>query len=168
MQSGARGLYQYALLNLAILHADFGCFSEAITAMQETIATARENHDMPCLNYSLSWLHQFGRKHPEEMTGIQKRGVLGSEKEALSFLKAKAKETNMWPLLSKTLLSEAKFILSNVSLDVRSLGLVAFRPCMADIAALRGIACLKLSRALLRQPISTSLKILANHMVVNG
>ncbi|KAL8942432.1 MAG: hypothetical protein Q9211_001400 [Gyalolechia sp. 1 TL-2023] len=81
--------------------------------MQETIATARENHDMPCLNYSLSWLHQFGRKHPEEMTGIQKRGVLGSEKEALLFLKTKAKETNMWTLLSKTLLSEAKFILSN-------------------------------------------------------
>ncbi|KAL9025359.1 MAG: hypothetical protein Q9196_005802 [Gyalolechia fulgens] len=100
MQSGARGLYQYALLNLSILHADFGCFPEAITAMQETIATARENHDMPCLNYSLSWLHQFGRKHPEEMTGIQKRGVLGSEKEALLFLKTKAKETNMWTLLS--------------------------------------------------------------------
>ncbi|KAL8942418.1 MAG: hypothetical protein Q9216_001682 [Gyalolechia sp. 2 TL-2023] len=112
MQNGARGLYQYALLNLAILHADFGCFSEAITAMQETIATARENHDIPCLNYSLSWLHQLGRKHPEDMTGIQRRGILGSEKEALSFLKAKAKETNMWTLLSKTLLSEAKLMLS--------------------------------------------------------
>ena len=116
MQSGARGLYQYALLNLAILHADFGCFSEAITAMQETISTARENHDMPCLNYSLSWLNQFCRTHPREMMETQKKGVLGSEKEALSFLKAKAKESNMWTLLSTTLLSEAKMILSTVSL----------------------------------------------------
>ncbi|KAL8733624.1 MAG: hypothetical protein Q9166_002034 [cf. Caloplaca sp. 2 TL-2023] len=113
MQSQDRSLYQYALLNLAILQADFGCFSEAITAMQETIASARENHDMPCLNYSLSWLYQFGRTHPEEMIEIQKKGVLGSEKEALSFLKAKAKESNMWSLLSTTLLSEAKLTLSN-------------------------------------------------------
>lgn len=73
MQSGARGLYQYALLNLAILNADFGCFSEAITAMQEAIVTARENHDMPCLNYSLSWLNQFGRTHAGELKDIQKR-----------------------------------------------------------------------------------------------
>lgn len=114
MQSRDRSLYQYALLNLAILQADFGCFSEAVTAMQETIATARENHDMPCLNYSLSWLYQFGRTHLEEMAEIQKNGVLGSEKEALSFLKAKAKESNMWTLLSTTLLSEAKLTLSNV------------------------------------------------------
>ncbi|KAL8691630.1 MAG: hypothetical protein Q9218_003185 [Villophora microphyllina] len=79
----------------------------------ETIATARENHDMPCLNYSLSWLYQFGRTHPEEMTKIQQKGVLGSEKEALSFLKSKAKESNTWPLLSTTILSEAKLILSD-------------------------------------------------------
>ncbi|KAL8993414.1 MAG: hypothetical protein Q9169_006363 [Polycauliona sp. 2 TL-2023] len=113
MQSRDRSLYQYALLNLAILQADFGCLSEAVTAMHETIATARENHDLPCLNYSLSWLYQFGRAHPKEMAEIRKKGVLGSEKEALSFLKAKAKESNMWTLLSTTLLSEAKLTLSN-------------------------------------------------------
>ncbi|KAL9014863.1 MAG: hypothetical protein Q9173_000500 [Seirophora scorigena] len=112
MQMGEKGLYQYALLNLAILHADFGCVSEAITALQETIATARENHDLPCLNYSLSWFQQFWRTHPEESTDIRKEGLLGSEKEALSFLKAKAKESNMWTLLSTTLLNEAKVVLS--------------------------------------------------------
>lgn len=111
---GEKGLYQYALLNLAILHADFGCVSEAITALQETIATARENHDLPCLNYSLSWFQQFWRTHPEESTDIRKKGLLGSEKEALSFLKAKAKESNMWTLLSTTLLNEAKLVLSKV------------------------------------------------------
>ncbi|KAL6713553.1 APC5 protein [Lecanora helva] len=114
MHNRDRTFYQYALLNLAILHADFGCHSEAVTAMQETISTARENHDTGCLNYSLSWLYHFGKAHPDEMTKASKGGVLGNEKEALSFLKAKAKETNMWSLLSTSLLSEAKLTLSNV------------------------------------------------------
>lgn len=109
-----RTFYQYALLNLAILQADFGCYSEAITAMQETISTAREHNDMICLNYSLSWLYHFGKAHPEEMAEIREKGILGADKEALAFLKAKAKETNMWSLLSTSLLSEAKLALSNV------------------------------------------------------
>ena len=109
-----RTFYQYALLNLAILQADFGCFSEAVVAMQEAISTARENNDMGSLNYSLSWLYHFGKEHPEEMAEIQSKGVLGTEREALAFLKAKAKESNMWSLLSTTLLSEAKLSLSNV------------------------------------------------------
>lgn len=114
MQNRDRTFYQYALLNLAILHADFGCHSEALIAMQETISTARENSDMACLNYSLSWLYHFGKAHPEEMDDFQRKGVLGTEKEALAFLKAKAKETSMWGLLSTSLLSEAKLALSNV------------------------------------------------------
>lgn len=110
-----RTFYQYALLNLAVLQADFGSFSEAVVAMQEAISTARENNDMGCLNYSLSWLYHFGKEHPEEMADIQKERVLGTEREALAFLKAKAKESNMWSLLSTTLLSEAKLSLSSVS-----------------------------------------------------
>ncbi|KAL8826785.1 MAG: hypothetical protein Q9191_003584 [Dirinaria sp. TL-2023a] len=108
-----RTFYQYALLNLAILQADFGCFSEAIVAMQEAISTARENDDMGCLNYCLSWLYHFGKEHPEEIGEIRKSGVLGTEKEALAFLKTKAKETSMWSLLSTTLLSEAKLALTS-------------------------------------------------------
>lgn len=114
MHNRDRTFYQYALLNLAILHADFGCYSEAVTAMQETISTARENNDMGCLNYSLSWLYHFGEAHPEEMDEVQRKGALGTKKEALAFLKAKAKETNMWSLLSTSLLSEAKIVLGNV------------------------------------------------------
>ena len=110
--------YQYALLNLAILQADFGSFPEAITAIQETIATARENNDMTCLNYSLSWLYHFGKAHPEMIKEIRATGVLGPDKEALTFLKAKAKETGMWSLLSTSLLSEAKLTLSSVSCAV--------------------------------------------------
>ena len=114
MHNRDRTFYQYALLNLAILHADFECYLEALIAMQETISTARENNDMGCLNYSLSWLYHFGKAHPAEMSKAQSRGVLGTDKEALSFLKAKAKESNMWSLLSTCLLSEAKLALGNV------------------------------------------------------
>ena len=114
MHNRDRALYQYALLNLAILHADFECYPEALTAMQETIASARENNDMACLNYSLSWLYHFGKTHPPLMSEIQKRGMLGPEKEAVSFLKAKAKETGLWSLLTTSLLSEAKLTLAQV------------------------------------------------------
>ncbi|KAK4693972.1 anaphase-promoting complex subunit 5, partial [Lecanoromycetidae sp. Uapishka_2] len=91
----------------------FGCYSEAVAAMQETISTARENNDMGCLNYSLSWLYHFGKAHPGYVEEVQRKGVLGTDKEALVFLKAKAKETSMWSLLSTCLLSEAKLALSN-------------------------------------------------------
>jgi anaphase-promoting complex subunit 5 len=114
MHNRDRTFYQYALLNLAILHQDFGCYSEAVVAMQETISTARENNDMGCLNYSLSWLYHFGKAHPEQIHKVQEKGVLGTDREALVFLKAKAKETSMWTLLSTSLLSEAKLSLSNV------------------------------------------------------
>ncbi len=114
MHNRDRALYQYALLNLAILHADFDCNSEALTAMQETIAAARENNDSGCLNYSLSWLYHFGKAHPILMNDIRKKGMLGPEKEAVLFMKAKAKETGMWSLLITSLLSEAKLTLAQV------------------------------------------------------
>lgn len=116
MQSRDRTFYQYALLNLAILQADFGCYSEAIPAMQEAIATARENKDVSCLNFCMSWLYHFDKAFPEETMEIHKSGMLGSEAEVLNFLKSKAKEAEMWSLLSTTLLSETKLNLRNVGL----------------------------------------------------
>ncbi|KAH8428991.1 putative anaphase-promoting complex subunit Apc5 [Aspergillus melleus] len=113
MHSRDRSSYQYALLNLAILQADFGCYSEAVSAMQEAVSIARESHDMNCLNFCMSWLYHFGKAFPEQMKDVQNTGMLGNEKEGLAFLKAKAKETEMWSLLSTTLLSEAKLELQN-------------------------------------------------------
>jgi anaphase-promoting complex subunit 5 len=115
MQSRDRTFYQYALLNLAILQADFGCHSEAIPAMQEAISTARENKDVTCLNFCMSWLYHFGKAFPAEMKELRESGMLGSENEALAFLKTKAKDAEMWSLLSTSLLSEAKLGLQNVS-----------------------------------------------------
>ncbi|KAL4759792.1 putative anaphase-promoting complex subunit Apc5 [Aspergillus foveolatus] len=113
MHSRDKGTYQYALLNLAILQADFGCYEEAVSAMQEAVSIARESHDMNCLNFCMSWLYHFGKAFPELITEVENTGMLGNEKEGLSFLKAKAKETEMWGLLSTTLLSEAKLELQN-------------------------------------------------------
>lgn len=115
MHSRDKGTYQYALLNLAILQADFGCYPEAVSAIQETVSIARESHDMNCLNFCLSWLYHFGKAFPDLIRHIENTGMLGHEKEGLAFLKAKAREAEMWGLLSTTLLSEAKLDLQNVS-----------------------------------------------------
>lgn len=108
MQNRDRLFYQYALLNLAVLQADFGCYEEAVAAMQETVTTARENKDMGCLNFSLSWLYHFGKAHPNVITKHDKTNMLGVEREGLAFLRVKAKESNMLGLWSSSLLSEAK------------------------------------------------------------
>ncbi|KAI1137455.1 anaphase-promoting complex subunit 5-domain-containing protein [Hypoxylon sp. FL0543] len=113
MQNRDRSFYQYALMNLAVLQADFGCYKEAIAAMLETVSTARENRDMTCLNFALNWLFHFGRAHPEITKELESNSMLGTGKESLAYLRSRAKETGMWTLWSSTLMSEAKMGLSN-------------------------------------------------------
>ncbi|KAF1934337.1 anaphase-promoting complex protein [Didymella exigua CBS 183.55] len=112
MQTREKIHYQYALLHMAILQADFGCFGEAIAAINETIATARESQDMTCLSFSLSWLNHMSKAYPKQMKAAGYMSMLGSERDALTFLKAKAREFKMHNLLSATLLNEAKLVLS--------------------------------------------------------
>lgn len=76
--------------------------------MQETINTARENKDMACLNFSLSWLYHFHKAHPQDCPDVIPSRM---ERESLQFLKAKAKEGGMHHLQSMAHLSEAKQIL---------------------------------------------------------
>ncbi|KAI5860731.1 anaphase-promoting complex subunit 5-domain-containing protein [Durotheca rogersii] len=113
MQNRDRSFYQYALMNLAVLQADFGCHKEAISAMLETVSTARENRDMTCLNFALNWLFHFGRAHPEITKELESNSMLGTGKESLAFLRSRAKETDMWALWSSSLMSEAKMTLWN-------------------------------------------------------
>ncbi|KAK0111320.1 anaphase promoting complex subunit 5 [Cadophora gregata] len=113
MQNRDRLFYQYALMNLAVLQADFGCFDEAVAAMLETVSIARENKDMACLNFALNWLYHFGKAHPKIMKRTDSTNILGVEREGLAFLRIKAKETGMWTLWSSSLLSEAKLGMSN-------------------------------------------------------
>ncbi|KAF2674965.1 hypothetical protein BT63DRAFT_449952 [Microthyrium microscopicum] len=112
MHTRDRSFYQYALLHMAILEADFGCFSEAVAAINETISTARENQDMNCLNFSLSWLNNLARTYPKEVKRAGVSIAVGSEREGLAYLKSKAKEMKLPNLLSSTLLNESKWILS--------------------------------------------------------
>ncbi|KAM7208973.1 Anaphase-promoting complex subunit 5 domain containing protein [Naviculisporaceae sp. PSN 640] len=110
MQNRDRLFYQYALMNLAIVQADFGCHKEAVATMLETVATARENRDMTCLNFALNWFFHFGRTHPELTRELEHSSMLGTGKESLAFLRVKAKETGMWILWSSALQSEAKMM----------------------------------------------------------
>ncbi|KAG5929562.1 hypothetical protein E4U42_005486 [Claviceps africana] len=113
MQYRDRLFYQYALMNLAVLQADFGCYKEAVAAMLETVSTARENRDMTCLNFALYWLFHFGRAHPNLVHDLESNSLLGAGKESLAFLRVKTKESGMWTLWSSVLLSEAKLGLIN-------------------------------------------------------
>lgn len=108
MHTRDRTYYQYALLNLAILQADFGCHRESVLAMQETINAARETKDMACLNFALSWLYHFHRAHPQDCPEVIAARM---ERESLSLLKLKAKEWGMDHLLSMAYLSETRQIL---------------------------------------------------------
>lgn len=115
MQNRDRLFYQYALMNLAVLQADFGCHKEAVDAMLETVTTARENRDMMCLNFALNWLFHFGLAHPGLVQGgnLESSGsTFGSGKETMAFLRVKARETGMWTLWSSALLSEAHMALA--------------------------------------------------------
>ncbi|RSL83794.1 hypothetical protein CEP51_004294 [Fusarium floridanum] len=113
MSNRDRSYYQYALMNLAVLQADFGCHREALTAMLETVSTARENKDMACLNFALNWLFHFGRAHPDLVRDLVSHSMLGTGKDNLAFLRVKSKETGMWTLWSAVLLSEAKLGIIN-------------------------------------------------------
>ncbi|VUC36957.1 unnamed protein product [Clonostachys rosea] len=112
-QTRDRFFYQYALMNLAVLQADFGCFKDAVTAMLETVSTARENKDMACLNFALNWLFHFGRSHTDLVRNLESKSMIGTGKETLAFLRVKAKEAGMWTLWSSVLLSEAKLSMIN-------------------------------------------------------
>jgi anaphase-promoting complex subunit 5 len=113
MQNRDRLFYQYALMNLAVLQADFGCLDEAVAAMLETVTTARENKDLACLNFALNWLYHFNKAHPNIINSADSPSMLGGEREGIQFIRLKARESGMWTLWSSSLLSEAKMGMSN-------------------------------------------------------
>ncbi|EME38918.1 hypothetical protein DOTSEDRAFT_75580 [Dothistroma septosporum NZE10] len=117
-----RVYYQYALLHLSVLHADFECWEESVDAMNESIATARENQDTSCLNYALSWLLYLRHAHPNKSTSSFNTisGIGGGEHDEVTFLKQKAREGKHWMLLSSTLLEEAKLEMYTAGSTYRS------------------------------------------------
>lgn len=100
---------------MAVLHADFGSDDEAISAMNETISIARENKDMACLSFCLSWVFNFRKSR------IQSKNIRESDNpwfqaddEALEFLKYKAAEEKMFDIMSSAIISQAQLSLSKV------------------------------------------------------
>ncbi|KAI8576377.1 hypothetical protein K450DRAFT_256999 [Umbelopsis ramanniana AG] len=89
-------LYQYALLNLAILEHTFGHKHKALAAITEALDVARENHDEDCLSQALSWLTFIESKHN---TGVKQKFVFGEDK---------AKNKNIAYLKSMDLLWDIK------------------------------------------------------------
>ncbi|KAK5136177.1 hypothetical protein LTR08_004014 [Meristemomyces frigidus] len=125
-----RVYYQYALLHLSVLHADFDCWDESVEAMDECIATARENQDTACLNFALSWLLYLRQAKPANhaspfgtVSGLG--GAAGGEQDEVAFLKVKAKETKHWSLLSSTLLDESKLDMYTSGMTPRALEHIA-------------------------------------------
>lgn len=108
MQNSDREHYHYALLNLAVLQADFGCYKDAVSTMLETIATAREKRDASCLNFALNFFYNFGLQHPQLVEDLESTSMSATGRETLAFLRVKARETGMWSTWSHALLSEAK------------------------------------------------------------
>jgi len=53
---GARGVVQYAALNLACLHFRFGHARLAATALDEAVRVAQQRHDHACVTFCLAWL----------------------------------------------------------------------------------------------------------------
>ncbi|OIW30589.1 anaphase-promoting complex protein [Coniochaeta ligniaria NRRL 30616] len=105
--------HPYAMLNMAICNAEFGCFGEAVTSILQCVTTARENKDTQCLNYALNWLYHFTQQHPQYAKDIEAANTLGNGREGLAYLRVRAQDVGMWVLCSAALLGEAKLILHN-------------------------------------------------------
>lgn len=105
--------HPYAMLNLAICNAEFGCFGEAVSSILQCVTTARENRDTQCLNYALNWLYHFTQQHPQYVQEIEAANTLGNGKEGLAYLRGRAKDVGMWVLCTAALLGEAKLCLRN-------------------------------------------------------
>ncbi|KAG0066960.1 anaphase promoting complex subunit 5 [Linnemannia elongata] len=69
-------LYQYALLNLAMLHARFSNYDQALVALEETIEMARSQLDQECLSYASNWLNRLTRTMPGTGSDMNKAQML--------------------------------------------------------------------------------------------
>ncbi|KAG0303422.1 anaphase promoting complex subunit 5 [Dissophora globulifera] len=88
MATHDRVLYQYALLNLAMLHARFSHYEQALSALRETIEVARDHQDQECLSYALNWFYRLTKKIPgssSEMNEAQILASLGGQADGQAF-----------------------------------------------------------------------------------
>ncbi|KAK9459947.1 anaphase-promoting complex subunit 5-domain-containing protein [Lipomyces oligophaga] len=81
--------FQYALLNLAVVQADFQCISEANSAIRECIQAAREANDQQCLKFATAWYLRFKLLHRDRYSTD-----MDSEHTTFRFLKSRVKDSS--------------------------------------------------------------------------
>lgn len=115
MKDSDKKVYQNVLLQMATVQADFGCYNEAMSAMDQAISVARENKDKLCLHYCLSWLHQMRLSSSQQMSKHDEEALLGAEASGLEYLKNIARKDDVPGIQVQSLLTEARYHLAKVS-----------------------------------------------------
>jgi len=76
-----RPMMQYAVLNLAALHFEFGHRRESMLAIQETVRVAQQNGDHVCVVLALTWLFRLASSSGGQETSQLLRRSLARAKE---------------------------------------------------------------------------------------
>ncbi|GBG34036.1 Anaphase-promoting complex subunit 5 [Hondaea fermentalgiana] len=76
-----RPMMQYAVLNLAALHYQFGHRHEAMLAIQETVRVAQQNGDHVCVVFALTWLYRLASSAGGQETAQLLRRCLSRARE---------------------------------------------------------------------------------------
>lgn len=107
-----RAQYHHALFALASLHSEFESIDDALEAITEAVAVARENKDIFALTKIHFWLYTFQQAHPECVIPES----LSFNSQLLDYLKANSRGFS-FSLYSSSLLFEAQNILGNTYKD---------------------------------------------------
>jgi len=76
-----RPMMQYAVLNLAALHYQFGHRREAMLAIQETVRVAQQNGDHVCVVFALTWLFRLASSNGGQETAQLLRRCLNRARD---------------------------------------------------------------------------------------
>lgn len=119
---GARGIVQYAALNLAAVHARFGHARLAAAALDECVRVSQQRHDHACVTFALGWLRYIDMKEAEfeqETYGPPLPGEDTGAVDALALQRCakRAKQLNLRELESAALLCFARDALDYARTD---------------------------------------------------
>ena len=84
----ARGVIQYAILNLAALHFRFGHLNLAAAAIDEAVRVAQAGRDHACVTFALSWLHHISDARHADGEEVLQRCVSRARELGLAHLAA--------------------------------------------------------------------------------
>lgn len=94
--AGTSSILQYAPIELAALHAEFGYIDSSRMANQEAIRVAQQYHDGACVAYAMAWIPQ------------QRHNTLADSKDFLRQCQQRASSNRLYHLASGVALSLAQ------------------------------------------------------------